>query len=159
MRNYMMVLVLVMAWGCASLNKQREKTETDQLLQLKQKEQQVRTTHTAKVRVDTGSSAIDVVFWPKGIVKYSPTTGFEGEATRIGIRSKAQNGKLLSEINEQHLLSSKVLTLSEDQHSKVKTALKAKKQLGLWTIAFWLILGICAAVVYLFYKRKLVWVK
>lgn len=153
------MLVLSIALGCVSLNKQKGKAEMEKLQQLKQKEQQLLTTQTAKVLLDTGSATIDVVFWPKGIVKYSSTTGFEGEAIQIAIRSKEKKGMLLSEVKDQHLVANSELAFKEDRHSQAKIELKEKQQHQFWVIGFWLILGICAAIAYLLYKRRLVGVK
>lgn len=159
MKKYSIMLLALACSACSSLNKQRAKTATEASRQLQQNEQQRSTTKTTKVMLDTSSAAVEVAFWPKGMVKYSPITGFEGEAHQIKLRSKQQQSSLLNEHKEDNLRTNQTLLVKEEQSSKVKTALKNKVQHHFWMFGFLIALSIFAVVVYLVYKRKLVWVK
>lgn len=121
--------------ACTSLNKQHAKTVTETSQRLQQKEQQLITTKTAKVWVDTSSAAVEVAFWPKGMVKYSPITGFEGEATQIKVKVKQQRSSLLSESKDQNLIVNKEFLFKQDENSKVKTAFKSKTQPYFWMMS------------------------
>lgn len=159
MKKYSIMLLALACLACSSLNKQRSKTATETSKQLQQNEQQRSTTNSTKVWVDTSSAELEVAFWPKGMVKYSPITGFEGEAHQIKLRSKQQQSSLQSERKEENLRTNQTLAVKEEQSSNVKTAIKTKVQHHFWKVGFLLTLVICGVVVYLVYKGKLVWVK
>ncbi len=157
MKKYSILLLASACLACSSLNKQRSKLVTETQQQLQQKEQQLSTKKIAKILVDTSSAELEVAFWPKGMVKYSPITGFEGEAVKISVRSKQQKSSLMNERTVENLSANKMLSLQKVESSEVKNAIKNKSHYFFWILGFLLIQG--ASVVYLLYKRKLVWVK
>jgi hypothetical protein len=159
MRKYSIVLFAIVCLACTSLNKQRLKTVTENSQNLQQNEQQVMNTKTTKVLLDTNSAELDVAFWPKGIIKYSPITGFEGEAYQIKAWSKQKQSSLLNEHKEQNLSAHKEIVFKQEEQSKIKTVLKDKIQHYFWLFGFLLTAAICIIMVYLLHKGRLVWVK
>lgn len=157
MKKYWMIIFTIACLACSSVNMQRSKLATETQEKVQQKEQQLSTKKTAKILADTGSAELEVAFWPKGMVKYSPITGFEGEAVKISVRSKQQKSSLINENTVENLSANKVLSLQKAESSEVKNAIRNKSHYYFWILGFLLIQG--ASIVYLLYKGKLVWVK
>lgn len=152
MKKYLLYCLAFSLMACSSLNKTNTKAKTGQRSLLDHSYEQLITTTVLKVRSDSTALEEEVLLWPKGIVKYSPTTGFEGELTKIALRKKVKQQALQQELQNTALTLKDNLKVQQEEKALVKV--DTKKRLAAWRLAGLGCLLLAVVVVYLWYKRK-----
>ncbi|NTE05546.1 hypothetical protein G6M26_25705 [Agrobacterium tumefaciens] len=74
--------------ACATMQKSDATLKEARVQNLQMKTMQISKLEWNKQTSDSDMTNLEIEMWPKGMVKYSPGSGFEGEMTRLVLRKK-----------------------------------------------------------------------
>ncbi len=158
MKKYGALLITVLLFSCSTLNKSALKVKTHTLTNLEQSSQLIQSANRITVTKDSNNVVEELIFWPKGIVKYSSANGFEGELFKMSLSKRDQHYISQQEMQQNMGLAKQSVNVKQEDKNFTKSEFKKKKR-----TSFYGVISGCAVfllvMLYFYYKRKLRWLK
>lgn len=156
MKKIVFISIMCILMACTTLNNEAMKNKLTNKVLVEQKQDDLRQLNVFKVWSDSTEFEEEILFWPKGIIKYSATHGFEGEVAQMTWHRKNKRQVKLKEMQNEKLSVSQTLKLKQDQALTAQTVLKKRKPLKFLALGFGVVM-VLVGLAYFFYQGKLVW--
>ena len=156
MKKLIIMSIISVLMACTTLNKDSRKNKVATMLKVEQTKDDLRQLNVIRVFSDSTEIVEEILFWPKGTIKFSATNGFEGEVAQMSWRRKYKRQVKLKEMQNETAIASQSLNLKEDTVQVAQTVLKKRKSTKLIGFGFGLVM-VLVGLAYLFYQRKLFW--
>ena len=136
MKKLACIMIISGLMACTTLNKVTSKNKLATKLRVEQTKDDLRQLNVVKVWSDSTEFEEELLFWPKGIIKYSATNGFEGEVAQMSWRRKDKRQVKLKEMQNETAIATQSLKLKEDTALVVHTVLKKRSTLKFFGFGF-----------------------